>query len=380
MNDPRPKRADLVIGWEEWLALPDLGLPAIRAKIDTGAKTSALHAFAIEPFGPAAAPQVRFSVHPVPGREDIVRTCAAVIADRREVTSSNGDKEVRFVIRTRLMLAGEDRGEIEATLTNRESMAYRMLLGRQAIRGGMLVDPAASFLLPKLSHRLYAGLPQPEPPRHRAMRIALLATRPDRPSNRLLQEEAEARGHSLDVLALDRMQLDFDVDVPRLLLHDASAPTFDAVLARTTGGPPGLAAAIVRHLGQAGAVTLNGADAMDRLRNPYRLATLLHAEGLPTRATEVEGQGRYLVIQGRVLAESGRTTAVARSFALRLAAALDLEFVAVDVGGDAQAPQLAGLDINPSLSGYGRSRTIARSIIAALEHRRRAPAVIAHGD
>ncbi len=149
-----------VVGWEEWLALPDLGLPAIRAKIDTGAKTSALHAFEIEPFGPSSAPMIRFGVHPIPGREDIARYCSAAVTDRREVTSSNGERETRYVIRTRLVLGDRDWGDIEATLANRESMAYRMLLGRQAIRGGMLVDPAASFLQPRLSHKLYAALPK----------------------------------------------------------------------------------------------------------------------------------------------------------------------------------------------------------------------------
>ena len=121
-----PSKPPVVVGWEEWLALPDLGLPAIRAKIDTGAKTSALHAFAIEPFGPAAAPMVRFGIHPIPGRDDIARFCTAAITDRREVTSSNGEKEIRFVICTPLVLGERNWGAIETTLTNREGMAYRM--------------------------------------------------------------------------------------------------------------------------------------------------------------------------------------------------------------------------------------------------------------
>lgn len=143
-----------VIGWEEWLALPELALPAIRAKVDTGAKTSALHAFVIEPFGPNSARQVRFGIHPVPGRDDIERFCTAAVIDRREVTSSNGEKEMRFVIRTLLTL-GPSSWPVEITLTNREGMAYRMLLGRQGIKRGILVDPSASFRQPKLSHRAY---------------------------------------------------------------------------------------------------------------------------------------------------------------------------------------------------------------------------------
>jgi ribosomal protein S6--L-glutamate ligase len=85
-----PIQPPLTLGWEEWIALPGLGLPALKAKVDTGAKTSALHAFDIEPFGPAARPKLRFAVHPVPGRTDLTIACSAPIRDRRDVTSSNG--------------------------------------------------------------------------------------------------------------------------------------------------------------------------------------------------------------------------------------------------------------------------------------------------
>ena len=85
-----------IIGWEEWLALPDLGLPAIKAKIDTGARTSALHAHLIEPFGPADTPLVRFAVHPIAGRTDLEVTCLAPLIDRPEGTSSNGHQVLPF--------------------------------------------------------------------------------------------------------------------------------------------------------------------------------------------------------------------------------------------------------------------------------------------
>ena len=90
------------IGWEEWVSLPQLGLPALQAKIDTGAKTSSLHAFSIQPFGTPDKPRVRFGVHPIPHRPDIEVWCSAPVVDQREVTSSNGMVELRYVILTQL--------------------------------------------------------------------------------------------------------------------------------------------------------------------------------------------------------------------------------------------------------------------------------------
>jgi ribosomal protein S6--L-glutamate ligase len=146
----------LVVGWQEWVALPDLGLPALKAKIDTGAKTSALHTHKIEPFGTSRKPKVRFSVRPSPN-SDLEIVTAADIVDRREVASSNGVRERRYVIETLLCIGGRE-WPIEVTLTNREHMTYRMLIGRQAIRSDMLVDCAASFRQPRLSYRLYTRL------------------------------------------------------------------------------------------------------------------------------------------------------------------------------------------------------------------------------
>jgi ribosomal protein S6--L-glutamate ligase len=147
----------LVLGWEEWIALPGLGLPAIKAKIDTGAKTSALHAEAIEPFGSASAPRARFVIRPAPRRPEIAVTCSAPIIDRRSITSSNGIPEDRFVIAADLEIDGQ-RWPIEISLSDRREMNYRMLLGRQALTAaGVLIDPGASFVQPKLGFAIYPG-------------------------------------------------------------------------------------------------------------------------------------------------------------------------------------------------------------------------------
>jgi ribosomal protein S6--L-glutamate ligase len=144
----------LIIGRREWVALPDLGLFAIKAKVDTGAKTSAIHAEAMETFGPLNRQRVRFLVHPLLERPEVEVWCEADLLGARDVTSSSGDRESRHIIQTRVRIGARE-WPIELGLTNRDGLANRMLLGRQAIRPGMLVDPAQSFLQPKLSPRLY---------------------------------------------------------------------------------------------------------------------------------------------------------------------------------------------------------------------------------
>lgn len=148
--------APLILGWQEWIALPDLGLPALKAKVDTGAKTSALHTHVIDPYGSSKAPKVRFTVRPDPSREDLEIEVSSAVIDQREVMSSSGERERRYVIATRLRL-GTQEWPIELTLTNRERLTYRMLLGRQAIRPNVLIDPDTSFRQPKLSYALYGN-------------------------------------------------------------------------------------------------------------------------------------------------------------------------------------------------------------------------------
>ena len=149
--------AQVILGWEEWVGLPELGLPSLKAKVDTGARTSALHARAIEPFQKNGAAFVRFKVQPVPRRPAIEIDCSAPIVGRRAVTSSNGESELRFVIAT-VVEMGSQRWPIEITLTNRAMMNFRMLIGRQALLPGMLVDPKASFHQPRRSHKVYRKL------------------------------------------------------------------------------------------------------------------------------------------------------------------------------------------------------------------------------
>jgi len=143
-----------IIGWREWIALPKLDIATIKAKIDTGARSSALHAYDIEPFEREGKSMVQFKVHPYQRDTHRVVTAEAEIFDERHVRNSGGHAESRFVILTPVKLNGIE-WLIELTLTNRDVMGFRMLLGRQAVRERFLIDASRSYLQsPGQSHRL----------------------------------------------------------------------------------------------------------------------------------------------------------------------------------------------------------------------------------
>jgi len=135
-----------VIGWREWVALSDLGVERMKAKIDTGARTSAIHAFDIELYKKRGQDWVRFAVHPYQKNDTDIRTCTCPVQESRVVTNSGGSQERRLVIETQLTL-GNQKWPIEMTLTNRDQMGFRILLGRTAIKGRFLVDPGKSFCI-----------------------------------------------------------------------------------------------------------------------------------------------------------------------------------------------------------------------------------------
>lgn len=365
----------LILGWEEWVALPALGLGAIKAKIDTGARTSALHAHLIEPFGPPERPMVRFLVHPAPGRDGLEIACEAPLAEYREVASSNGGREVRAVIETDIAI-GDTRWPIEVTLTNRASMTYRMLIGRQALAAGVLVDPAASFRQPRLSYRAYGDLERARRGETtRALTIAVLTRRPKSASIARLEDAARRLGQHFDVL--DVAGLEVALDGSGRLTRGASVLShYDAVVPRVGAGRgAAFANACVRQLEAQGSVALNSSEGLERLRNPVLVAQLLDRVRLASAAgrlsdahaggdDDAEGASavpvlRCLVVGGRVVAIAearGRELVADRAsvggqvpkMARRAALTLGLGLAAVDIDG----ARVAGVSALPALAAF----------------------------
>ncbi len=145
------------LGWREWIALPELGLPAIKAKVDTGARTSALHAYLIEPYKQDGRDMLRFLIHPIQNNQEFSVECRCPVFDFREVTDSGGHREMRYVIHSNVVI-GDGRWPIELTLTNRDTMRFRMLLGRRAMEDRFLVNPGASYVNGRLRPRSLYGL------------------------------------------------------------------------------------------------------------------------------------------------------------------------------------------------------------------------------
>jgi hypothetical protein len=150
---PETSNSHATLGWREWVALPELGIKRIKCKVDTGARSSALHAFYLEPYTSEGVKRVRFGIHPLQRRTDRECICTADVIDQRIVTDSGGHQENRYVIETTVIL-GVASWPIEITLTDRDTMRFRMLLGRTAIKNRFVVNPASSYV---------AGKPNPRP-------------------------------------------------------------------------------------------------------------------------------------------------------------------------------------------------------------------------
>lgn len=273
------------LGWEEWVNLSALGLPAIKAKIDTGAKTSALHAVAIEPFGDDEHPQVRFIMHPDPADPTLEVVCSAKVIDRRSVVSSNGVSESRYVISCPVTV-GARTWDIEITLTNRETMGYRMLLGRGALSEDILVVPSQSFQQKQLDYSAYKKRKGRKGATKRPLRIAILTQEPNNYSNQSIIKAAEARGHVIECIETNRCYMSINAHQPEVHYDGAALPRYDAIIPRIGSRMTFYGMAVVRQFESMGVFCLNTSRAIGNSRDKLLAHQILaqHRLGMPNTA------------------------------------------------------------------------------------------------
>jgi ribosomal protein S6--L-glutamate ligase len=290
------------LGWEEWVAFPQLGLPALKAKIDTGARTSALHASDIEPFGPASRPKVRFQVHPIPGQYDVAIPCSATVIDRRDVTSSNGETEYRFVIGTQMRIGGRT-WPIEVTLTDRTNMAYRVLVGRQALSEDIVVAPSESFCQPELSYDVYHSADLRAVVPDRTLRIAVLSREPSNYSTARLVSEGEKRGHVVEVIDTTRCYMAINALAPEVHYDGQRLPRYDAVIPRIGASITPYGTAVIRQFETTGTFCVNGSEGITASRDKLHAHQILSRQkiGMPATAfaASPKDTGNLIALVGR---------------------------------------------------------------------------------
>lgn len=274
----------LIVGSEEWCSFSTLNIPAIKARVDSGAKTSALHAVNISPFEKDGEKWVKFDVNPLQNNGKTIIHCEAKVVDKRIVKSSSGSRESRYVIRT-ILGFGETSWDIELTLTNRDSMGYRMLLGREAMGGRILVDPEKHFLLGQpTTEKLDEYYNKPKEAKS-GLRIGLLASNPELYSNKRIIEAGELRGHEMHFLNLKYCYMKLDANQPEIhyrggrVLND-----FDAVIPRIRPSMTYYGCALTRHFESLKVYSLNSAAAIAQSRDKlFSLQLLLnHGIDIPT--------------------------------------------------------------------------------------------------
>jgi len=275
----------IVIGKEEWCAFPDLGLPAIKARIDSGAKTSSLHAFNMHTFIEDGKKYVHFDIHPIQHNRKIVQSCRALVIDRRSIKSSSGEQERRYVIKTPITI-GDQSWEIEVTLTNRDSMGYRMLLGREAMSGRTLIDPEASFCLGAKEDDDVLKQYKPVEVSKDGLNIVLLASNPDLYSNKRLVEAGESRGHSVRFVNIRQCYMNISDSKPEVHYRGGELlDVVDAVIPRIKPAMTFYGCAVTRQFSGIGAYCLNGSLAISRSRDKLRSLQELSNNRIPMPVT-----------------------------------------------------------------------------------------------
>jgi ribosomal protein S6--L-glutamate ligase len=271
----------IILGSEEWCSFPELGIPAIKARVDSGAKTSALHAINIAPFVKDDVNWVKFDINPI---LKTVIHCEALLIDKRIVKSSSGFREQRYVIQSKIDI-GSETWSIEMTLTNRDSMGFRMLLGREAMSGRILVDPEQKYLLGQPTTENLKELYVNSFENKVGLRIGLLASNPELYSNKRIMEAGEMRGHQMEFLNIKECYMKLDADTPEIHYRGGRIlDKFDAIIPRIRPSITFYGCALTRQFEALKVYCLNSASAITQSRDKlYSLQLLLnHGVDIPT--------------------------------------------------------------------------------------------------
>jgi ribosomal protein S6--L-glutamate ligase len=275
----------IILGSEEWCSFPELGIPAIKARVDSGAKTSALHAINIAPFLKEGINWVKFDINPIQNNLKTVIHCEALLIDKRIVKSSSGFREQRYVIQSNINI-GSDIWAIEMTLTNRDSMGFRMLLGREAMSGRILVDPEQKYLLGQTTTENLKDLYVNSIPNKSGLRIGLLASNPELYSNKRIMEAGEMRGHEMHFLNIKECYMKLDADQPEIHYRGGKVlDNFDAVIPRIRPSITFYGCALTRQFEAMKVYCLNSAAAITQSRDKLFSLQLLLRNGVDIPTT-----------------------------------------------------------------------------------------------
>lgn len=269
-----------IIGSEEWCSFPELGIPAIKARVDSGAKTSSIHAFNIQPFRRSGKTWVSFEIHPIQNNRRTVIRCERPVIDKRVIKSSSGFSETRYVVNAHLKL-GEELWEVELTLANRDSMGFRMLLGREAMQNRLIVDPSEKNILGEIDSDVISSLYGKEEANTSGLKIAILASNEELYSNQRLLEAGEERGHEMIFLNVKQCYMKLDALEPEAhyrggkLLNDVNA-----VITRIRPSVTFYGTALARQFESMGIYTTNSSSAISQSRDKLFSLQLMLKSGI----------------------------------------------------------------------------------------------------
>lgn len=257
----------LIIGSEEWCSFPSLGVPAIKARVDSGAKTSSIHAYNIQTFNRDRQAWVSFDLSPLQNDRKTALRCEMPVHDKRLVKSSNGTSEKRYVVKVAIGL-GDHSWEVELTLANRDSMGYRMLLGREAISGKAIVDPSEKFCLREYTRDEIKQFYKKEEKSDNGLKIGLLASNPSLYSNQRLIEAGEQRGHEIEFFDLKQCFMKLDAGSPAVNYRGGrNLNHLDAIIPRIRPAMTFYGCALIRQFESLDVFTLNTASSITQSRD-----------------------------------------------------------------------------------------------------------------